>query len=125
LCLSALGLEKTLNGKPCFAYQLKKCRGACVGKETPDEHAIRLRMAMVSIKINTWPYEGAIGIQEATDLHIIDNWCYLGTAKSKADIKEILSAGKPLFDRDNYVMLSKALQNKPVIKLDRHVSEHN
>ena len=32
LCLSVLGLEKLGSGKPCFAHQLKRCLGACVGK---------------------------------------------------------------------------------------------
>ncbi len=46
LCLSILGLEKTNKGRPCFAHQLKKCKGACVGLEKPLAHAARLMLAM-------------------------------------------------------------------------------
>jgi DNA polymerase III subunit epsilon len=40
LCLVQLGLEKPARGKasPCFGYQLKKCRGVCVGKESHIQH---------------------------------------------------------------------------------------
>jgi DNA polymerase-3 subunit epsilon len=35
LCLIQLGLEKPARGNssPCFGYQLKKCRGICIGQE--------------------------------------------------------------------------------------------
>ncbi|MGJ0483494.1 MAG: exonuclease domain-containing protein [Methylomicrobium sp.] len=117
LCLSVLGLEKTSKGRPCFAHQLKKCKGACVGLEKPLAHATRLMIAMNQLKLAAWPYQGAIGIQEGDELHIIDHWCYLGTAKQEAEIQELLAAGRPAFDRDIYLMLSKALKKSKVIPL--------
>jgi DNA polymerase-3 subunit epsilon len=113
-----LGLEKTGQGKPCFAYQLKKCRGACVGHEHALEHSARLLTAMHKLKLATWPYQGAIGIRENEDLHVIDHWCYLGTARSESEIEEILSAGRPAFDRDTYQMLSKTLKKCHVVRLN-------
>ena len=38
LCLGILGLYKIASGRPWFAYQLKRCRGACVGKESGLPH---------------------------------------------------------------------------------------
>ncbi|WP_333874837.1 3'-5' exonuclease family protein [Methylobacter sp.] len=117
LCLSSLGLEETAKGRPCFAYQIKKCKGACVGYEKPLEHAARLMVAMTKLKLTTWPYRGAIGIKEGDEIHVIDRWCYLGTAKHESEIHDLLAGGRPAFDRDTYLMLSKALKKAKVISL--------
>lgn len=117
LCLGVLGLEKIGSGKPCFAYQLKRCKGACVGKESDLEHATRLLTAMSKLKLSSWPYPGAIGIRETEDLHIIDHWCYLGTAHNDEEIQELLEQGRPAFDRDTYTTLNKALKKTQVVHL--------
>ncbi|ATG89311.1 3'-5' exonuclease family protein [Methylomonas koyamae] len=117
LCLSVLGLEKTAAGRPCFGYQIKKCRGACVGLEAPLAHAARLLIAMQKLKLAVWPYPGAIGVREGEELHVIDRWCYLGTAKSEAEIEELLRSGRPAFDRDTYMLLSKSLKKAEVVVL--------
>src|SRR6266496_99603 len=44
LCWTALGLER--RSGPCFARQLRKCAGACVGAESPAAHHARLREAL-------------------------------------------------------------------------------
>lgn len=117
LCLSVLGLEKNAPGRPCFASQLKKCLGACVGHESPEAHALRLRIAMELLKLKAWPYESAVAIQEADDLHVVDRWCYLGTAKCEQDIAALLARGRPVFDRDTYLVLSKAIKTNKVVEL--------
>ena len=117
LCLAVLGLEKVVRGKPCFAHQLKRCRGVCVGKESELAHATRLLIAMNKLKLASWPYPGAIGIREADDLHIIDHWCYLGTAHNDEEVQELLAQGRPAFDRDTYQTLVKALNNHPIVQL--------
>jgi DNA polymerase-3 subunit epsilon len=117
LCLSVLGIEKTAAGRTCFAHQLKKCRGACVGMEAPLAHAARLMVAMDKLKLACWPYPGPIAIREGEDLHVIDRWCYLGTAKNEAEIPELLQSGLPAFDRDTYMLLSKSLEKAEVVLL--------
>lgn len=117
LCLGVLDLEKTGKDKPCFAHQLKRCKGACVGKETPLEHATRLLIAMHKLKLASWPYPGAIGIREGDDLHVVDHWCYLGTAKTQGEADDLLAAGRPAFDRDTYMTLQKALKKAKVVGL--------
>jgi DNA polymerase-3 subunit epsilon len=117
LCLGVLGLEMVGNGKPCFAHQLKRCRGACVGLESGLVHATRLLVAMSKLKLTSWPYPGAIGIREEEDLHVIDHWCYLGTAHSDEEIQALLEQGRPAFDRDTYMTLVKALKKTQVVHL--------
>lgn len=120
LCLSVLGLEKTTKGRPCFARQLAKCKGACIGEEAPLNHAARLVIAMNNLKVASWPYPGIVGIKEGGDIHLIDHWCYLGTAKNAAEVDDLLLSSQPVFDRDTYMILSKALKKpKQLVHVDR------
>ena len=112
LCEKLLGLEKG-NGA-CFAYQLKKCRGACVEKESPMQHRIRLMQALLPIRNQAWPYDGRIGIREIsadqknTDIHLFQNWCYLGTAKQESELNQLnlFEVNEPMFDLDTYHILT-------------------
>ena len=38
--------------KPCFQYHIKKCKGACAGKETPEEYNDRVRQAVDYLRID-------------------------------------------------------------------------
>jgi DNA polymerase III subunit epsilon len=116
LCLIAIGLEK---GKgPCFAHQLERCRGACVGREPRLQHDLRLMQALARIKFQSWPFAGRIGIREVngddTELHVLDQWCYLGSVRSEQDL-DVLAA-KPQFDLDTYRILRRHLlqENKTI-----------
>jgi DNA polymerase-3 subunit epsilon len=121
LCLGALGLEKVSKGRPCFARQLHKCQGVCVGEESMLSHALRLQQAMTKLKVSQWPYDGAIGLKELDDLHIIDHWCYLGTVRTETEIASLLDSARPTFDKDTYMILNKALKSRPeVIHINRH-----
>jgi DNA polymerase-3 subunit epsilon len=111
LCLKQLGLES--GSGACFAYQLKQCKGACVGNEDAAQHHLRLLTALQPIRNKTWPYSGKIGIREhsqdrqQTDIHVFDNWCYLGTANDLSDM-ESLAVDSDLnvsFDLDTYKIL--------------------
>ncbi len=120
LCLSVLGLEKTTKGRPCFARQLAKCKGACIGEEAPLNHAARLVIAMNKLKVASWPYPGIVGIKEGGDIHLIDHWCYLGTAKNAAEVDDLLLSSQPVFDRDTYMIVSKALKKpRQLVHVDR------
>ena len=114
LCHALLGLEK--RDGPCFAYQLRKCRGACAGKETSAAHALRLAAAFTSLRLRTWPFPGAIGLREVSadgsrcDLHVLDRWCHLGTVRDEADLRSLQDdPQQPLFDLDTYHILSRHL----------------
>ncbi|MBK6741916.1 MAG: 3'-5' exoribonuclease [Hydrogenophilales bacterium] len=118
LCLVVLGLETTsAPGRPCIAYPLHQCKGACIGKEPVGLHSARLMSALAKLKLKTWPYPGAIGIVETDevtgrrDIHVIRGWRYLGTAHDEADLAGILdSARDTAFDRDTYQVLVKHLK---------------
>ena len=85
LCPSILGLEKVPAGKPCFAYQLKKCKGACIGKEIPAAHTVRLVQALAKLHLKPWPFSGPAMIREGNEVLVVDHWCYLGSANSETN----------------------------------------
>lgn len=114
LCLILTGLEKGRG--PCFAHQLKRCRGACVGKESAAAHAVRLMRAFSGLRMQAWPFRGRIGVRETdasggrSEVHVLDRWCYLGTARSEEELREINSGAKPVFDLDTYRVLARFLK---------------
>jgi DNA polymerase III subunit epsilon len=126
LCLAMLGLENRIKAdKPCFAYQLRRCHGACVGHEPAAAHQARLEEALRKLTIKTWPYAGAIGLIEpgATghkDIHVVHNWCYLGSVRTKRDANAMLKKAprRPAFDADTYKILVKALERKTLQVID-------
>ena len=118
LCWNRLGLERRTG--PCFARQLARCRGACVGAESVAEHHARLRVALAPYAIARWPFTGAIGVHEGYEetgreaLHLFDRWCHLGTAKAEHQVPELLESPAPLgFDLDIYRILAALLADPP------------
>lgn len=85
LCSVLTGVEKGNPGRPCFARQIARCRGACTGDESAAEHGARLLAALAPMQVRRWPYDGPIAIvEESAGLRqklLVDNWCYLGTGK--------------------------------------------
>jgi DNA polymerase-3 subunit epsilon len=117
LCRSHLGLEKTSPGKPCFAYQLGQCSGACVGKPVPALYNASLRAALVHLKVLAWPFAGPVAVREGKDWHVVDSWCYLGTARREDELHALLDGGTPQFDKDTYNILRTRLPTAQIRKL--------
>jgi len=107
LCHALLGLEKVRPGRPCFAHQLHKCRGACVGKELPSMHSGRLMAALAKIRLKPWPFSGPAVLREGEALHLVDGWRYRGTARSDEELADLLDTRESGFDADVYKVLVK------------------
>ncbi|MBS1192008.1 MAG: polymerase epsilon subunit [Rhodocyclaceae bacterium] len=116
LCDILLGLEKAAPGKPCFGHQVKRCKGACVGKEPMAKHTMRLMAALVRLKLQPWPFPGPALIREGEEAHVVDGWRHLGTAGSEAEIYEMMETPRPAFDRDIYKILLKAVGRMEPVK---------
>ena len=127
LCRKALGLEDGAGS--CFAYQVGKCRGACMGKEPLLLHGTRLKLALSSLKLKAWPFPGRIALREGNavggtpefmrgaEMHVLDRWAYLGTARSDEELSALRArdAGDA-FDIDVYKILARHFTKYP--KLD-------
>jgi DNA polymerase-3 subunit epsilon len=111
LCLKVLGLEDSAGS--CFAFQVGKCRGACVGREPLVLHRMRLSFALSSLRLKSWPFPGRIAVRERagdgrSELHVCEAWAYLGTARNEEQLAELSAApGLPPFDADVYRILAR------------------
>ena len=116
LCLQTLGHEKSVRGGACFRHQVERCKGVCAGKENLVAHHARVAAALARLKLPPWPYRGPVGLvendalREATEIHVVHNWCYLGTAKSDDELASMIE-GPPRarFDHDHFGILKKFL----------------
>jgi DNA polymerase-3 subunit epsilon len=119
LCLRTLGFDLKKQGA-CLRHQLGRCAGVCAGKESIHAHHARLAAALAPLKSPEWPYRGPLGVVEsdesrdATEVHVLDRWCYLGTATSEAEVADLLEARRPRFDYDHYRILSRHLGKRGV-----------
>jgi DNA polymerase-3 subunit epsilon len=119
LCLQTLGFD-TRKGGVCLRHQLGRCAGVCAGKESIHVHHARVATALARLKSAAWPHRGPLGVVEhdesrdATEVHVLDRWCYLGTASCEAEAAELLEARRPRFDYDHYRILSRHLARRGV-----------
>ncbi|MBL0141598.1 MAG: ethanolamine utilization protein [Betaproteobacteria bacterium] len=118
LCWRLLGWEK--RGGPCFARQVHKCRGACVGEESPEAHNVRLATALEVKRIPDWPFAGPVAIVErdATraieEAHVIDRWRHLGTARDEDELVMLAGTRRlPEFDPDVLRVLRRWFEEHP------------
>jgi DNA polymerase-3 subunit epsilon len=124
LCWTMLGLER--RDGPCFARQVRKCAGACVGAETREAHHARLRQALAKHALKRWPFEGTIGARETSltgerdEVHVLRDWCWLGTASDDGELQSILETPPRVqFDLDIYRLLAKHLPKATLVPLGR------
>jgi DNA polymerase-3 subunit epsilon len=59
------------------------------------------------MKLKSWAFNGPAVLAEGDLFHVIDAWCYLGTARTQDHIEEVLLHGNPRFDKDTYRILVK------------------
>lgn len=76
----------------------------------------RIQQALAPLALAKWPYPGPAGVIETAadgrqDIHLIDHWRYLGTARSDEDLACLLAHPSDAlpFDADTYRILSRAL----------------
>ena len=106
LCPGRLGLDHRGEG-PCFARQLRRCDGVCIGDEPPQAHDARLVAALAPLAIPRWPLQG-IGLLrersadgERVDVHAFRNWTWLGTARDDGELAGLCEAPpRAAFDLD-------------------------
>ena len=116
LCWKALGVQQSEGA--CFARQLHRCRGACVGEESMVQHNLRLLDALSEHRFPAWPWDGPIAIKETHPdhgwerLYLVNRWRHLGTAADEDGLWSLLeskSVNEVEFDPDVYKLLRKHL----------------
>jgi DNA polymerase-3 subunit epsilon len=125
LCEKTMGVASNQGAGPCFAYQLKRCRGACVGQESPADHDARLRKALAEKGDLAWPYDSAVAIVEMDEAgiehyHVLEKWFMYGEASTLDEARLLLKQKsqrntdrRDLLDLDEYrIVLSFLRSNK-------------
>jgi DNA polymerase-3 subunit epsilon len=104
---------------PVYNRRLRRAADLCsFSLASPSE--LRLVAALAGMKTAAWPWRGPVGVIEAdresdaTEVHVIDHWCYLGTAKSDAEVGELLEGARLRFDFDQYKLLVRHLRRPGV-----------
>ena len=132
LCPRVVGIE---SGKgACFSSQLQQCDGVCAGREKPELHYLRLKLALMPYRLKPWPYPGKIGVREQhadsgrVQLHIFQDWCHVKTVEDENELQDILTSRcRPEFDLDTYKLLQRHLKTCTDIisyeREDKHVDE--
>ena len=130
LCLQTLGFERGRKGpgfQGCFRHQIRRCAGVCAGQESPHQHLARVGAAIARLKLPQWPWRGPVGIVErdasrdATEVHVVDQWCLLGTAKSDAEVAEIREGqARAPFDLDHFKILTRYLRDGQARVVELH-----
>ena len=117
LCWRLLGWEK--RGGPCFARQVRKCRGACVGEESPQVHNLRLATALAPWRVAAWPWPGRIAIRERhpegriEEAHVFDRWWHVGTARDEDGLAALAESRIPIeFDPDVYKIVQAFVRRR-------------
>jgi DNA polymerase-3 subunit epsilon len=112
LCHALLGIAESPR-LPCLACAALPQRRPCAAKAARLKHLIKACEALRPFRIARWPYPGPIGIRERCDIHLFDQWCYLGTGQGESDVHEILRSRAHDFDRDIFELLEKTLPRLP------------
>lgn len=111
LCPKLCGLESPRGA--CFAYQLGKCRGACIGKESAESYNRRVDAAYSGRSIDDWPYAGPVTIQEKLSPYmtgyIVNNWIIEGVITAEPDSEPTVTRYTREFDLDAYAILRSYL----------------
>jgi excinuclease Cho len=114
LCYGPLGLEKLPPGKACFRSAIRQCAGVCRGDESLQAHRERLFSSLLALRVECWPYAGAVGLVERdgelTQIHVVNHWCYLGSAPTVQEAGQLSQAATAVadgFDADSYKILCR------------------
>jgi DNA polymerase III subunit epsilon len=117
-CLKLLGLESSAGS--CVGFQMGRCNGACVGKESAGVHLARVQIGMLPLRLKQWPHAGPMVMREGAgrhvQYHVIDGWQHLATFDGD-DAADLLSefgrstrrSGNARFDIDGYRILTRHL----------------
>jgi len=115
-CFKLLGLE-TGPGS-CVGFQVGRCNGACIGKESARVHLARVKLGLMAQRLKPWPHEGPVMFREGAGArqqwHIVDAWQHLATfdADDEEAIAMFRARSAPSdFDIDAYRLFTRFMRN--------------
>ena len=109
LCSKLLGIEHMKGA--CFLYQLRKCRGACVGLEPVKIYNLRHDIAFKFTSIKPWPFKSAVALLLGNNRRlIVQDWMPLHIMSD--DGNEVISDDRD-FSIDTYKIIESFMRRNP------------
>jgi DNA polymerase III subunit epsilon len=121
LCHELLGLGSATESD-CRGRAITQSAG-CSGEVSRKKELMRILDALRPLRVPAWPYHGPVGIRERSDVHVVDQWQFLGTARSDGDLHAILEGRPREFDPRTYRVLRRTLSQLPqrkIVDLERY-----
>ncbi len=88
---------------------------SCLVRQLAPSHNRRPRR--IDAVAAAWPYRGPIGIKEGPIMHIVQDWGYVGSARSDAEVHDLLEHAKAGFDDEIHRILRDRLSLVRVLEL--------
>jgi DNA polymerase III subunit epsilon len=120
LCHALLGIRES-SATSCTACR-DGATARCGSSKGRLRHLSRIVAALGPERVTAWPYQGPIGVRERSDLHIIEYWRYLGSARTEGEIYRVLEHPAPAFEPSTFAFLVKTLTRLPqrrIVRLPR------
>ena len=125
-CFKLLGLETGAGS--CFGFQVGRCNGACIGKESAAVHLARVKIGLMPQRLKQWPHAGPMVLREgagtAAQYHVIDGWQHLATFDGDEAADNLDDFGRSArrghasrFDIDGYRILTRHLADARLLPL--------
>ena len=112
LCHWLLGVPAKTKS-PCVACRLDRRAPKCLSITGRKNDLIRVVAALWPLRVAAWPHPGPIGIRERSEIHVVDQWQFLGTARCESDVRSVLETRPDAFDPRLHRLLTRALSRLP------------
>jgi DNA polymerase III subunit epsilon len=116
LCHCLLGVSQFAKGG-CPACPVDGPAANCMGRINRKKELMRVFAALRPLQLPRWPHRGPVGIRERSDVHVVDQWQFLGTAQCESELYGVLESKPRGFDRRVYQLLNRTLTRLPKSKL--------
>jgi len=112
LCHGLLGVSEFAKAG-CPACPVDQPAANCMGRINRKKELMRVFAALSPLRLPRWPHRGPVGIRERSDVHVVDQWQFLGTAQCESELYGLLESKPRGFDRRLYQLLNRTLSQLP------------
>jgi DNA polymerase-3 subunit epsilon len=116
LCHRVLGIAAGTKA-PCLACPGDVTATSCLGPARSKNELAGVIAALWPMRIPPWPHRGPVGIRERSDLHVVDQWQFLGTARCESEVHELLEGRVRAFDPRLYRLLRRTFSRLPAERI--------
>ncbi len=116
LCHGVLGIGASADAR-CGACPVDRSERRCADPLERRRQLLRVLPALRPLRVPAWPHPGPIGIRERSEMHVVDRWRFLGTARDESELHHLLDCRGGTFDLRQFRMLSRTLPRLPAARI--------